>query len=291
MVLVFALPKRSYSPNEKRMLASAPKLTAEDLFSGEFGKDVETFLSDQFAGRDFFVGLNAYYDLCSGRNGANGIYKGSDDYLIAKPVQLDEENLSKNLTKINAFAENSSIPVHMMVVPTTGYIMDDKLPPVHDAYHDGDILSLVRETLVSDIGWIDLEGPFLCKKGRLPALLQNRPPLDLRGAYTAYLEFCGAMGLQAVPESDFRAETYGGFRGTSYSKKRAVALKPDDIELWKDDPCRTSMSPSQTTTTSKATASFPPTIWRRRTNTPFSSMATTVWCRSPTRTPRAAACC
>ena len=95
MVLWLVLPKESYSPQEKRVLADFPELTTETLLNGDFQKELDTYLSDHMPARNFFVGLNADYDLLSGRNGAKGIYLGQDVYLFPKPERNDE-NLEKN---------------------------------------------------------------------------------------------------------------------------------------------------------------------------------------------------
>ena len=90
MVLWIALPKEHYSPQEKRVLEDFPELTFETLFNGNFQKELDTYLSDHMPGRNFFVGLNACYDLASGRNGSKGIYLGADNCLFPKPAQGGE---------------------------------------------------------------------------------------------------------------------------------------------------------------------------------------------------------
>ena len=60
MVLFFVLPKKEYSSSEKRYLEQAPSFSFQSLLSGKFGDDFEKFLSDQTAGRNFWVGLSAY---------------------------------------------------------------------------------------------------------------------------------------------------------------------------------------------------------------------------------------
>ena len=40
-VLLFALPDKDYSPNEKRYLASAPEVTVEGILSGKTQEDLE----------------------------------------------------------------------------------------------------------------------------------------------------------------------------------------------------------------------------------------------------------
>ena len=55
-VLLFALPDKDYSPNEKRYLASAPEVTVEGILSGKTQEDLEKYTADQIPGRDFYVG-------------------------------------------------------------------------------------------------------------------------------------------------------------------------------------------------------------------------------------------
>ena len=81
-ILFIVLPKADYSPSEKRVLADFPKASAEDVFSGKFGQDFETYFADHFPGRNLWVGVNAYTSLTEGNNGASGVYNGRDGYLI-----------------------------------------------------------------------------------------------------------------------------------------------------------------------------------------------------------------
>ena len=89
-VLLFALPDKDYSENEKRYLAGPPELTAEKILSGETQEELEKYTADQIPGRDFYVGVNAYWNLATGRNAAQDIYYCDDDYLINAPKALDE---------------------------------------------------------------------------------------------------------------------------------------------------------------------------------------------------------
>ena len=72
-ILFFALPKKEYSSSEKRYLSDFPTLTVNTFFSGEFGEDFETYLSDHTAFRNFWVGLSSYYNYSLGNPLSNGI--------------------------------------------------------------------------------------------------------------------------------------------------------------------------------------------------------------------------
>ena len=95
LVLFLVLPKKEYSSSEKRYLQQAPAFSFSSLLSGDFGEDFEKFLSDQTAGRNFWVGLSAYYNYAIGNNGSNGIYLCKDGYLVNDPE--DMSGLDRNI--------------------------------------------------------------------------------------------------------------------------------------------------------------------------------------------------
>ena len=138
-------PKGDFSVNEKRVLAQAPDLSPSAILKGETQKELEDFTSDQVPGRDFFVGVNAYWTLATGRNGAQDIYHGRDGYLINSPKPYNEALLTDNLTRFDAFAAKTGLPADLIMVPTTGYLMEDKLPAAHGAYHDDQVYDLAAE--------------------------------------------------------------------------------------------------------------------------------------------------
>ncbi len=64
-------PKSDYSSSEKRYLQQFPEVTVDKVLDGTFGTEFESYFADQFPARSFWVGLNAYYSLDTGNNGAN----------------------------------------------------------------------------------------------------------------------------------------------------------------------------------------------------------------------------
>ena len=231
MVLWIALPKEHYSPQEKRVLEDFPELTFETLFNGNFQKELDTYLSDHMPGRNFFVGLNACYDLASGRNGSKGIYLGSDNCLFPKPAQ-GGENLAKNAGYIKEFAENIDIPVYMTVLPSSGYIYSDKLPLVHEEYCDGELIDGFAKALGDKVRYVDSVKLFEEKSGSTQLYYKTDHHWTAAGAYQCYSELGKTMGYAPVPEESFTKETVSGFYGTSYSKSALWFIPPDDIELW-----------------------------------------------------------
>lgn len=130
------------------------------MLSGDFGSEFETFFADRFPQRNTWVGLNAYTALAVGNNGASGVYNCKNGYLINKPVST-ENNLDKNIGAVADFAKSIDTPTTVMLVPSTGYIVDDVLPTFHDKYNDDEDISKISSTLSKDkIGFVDLRERF-----------------------------------------------------------------------------------------------------------------------------------
>lgn len=233
MCLLFLFsPDRTYSSNEKRYLTTFPKLTADTFFSGQFGKEYETYISDQTAGRDFFVGLNAYYDLFSGRNGSNGVYSGKDNYLINKPVDR-ENHLQANLKTFARFVKETGVDTTLLIAPSTGYIMDDKLPLNHLSYLDDEYFKLIEKNK-GGMDFINIKNLFKEKAADTQLYYRTDHHWTTRGAYTAYQAYCAEKGLTAAPEDRFDIRKYPDFYGTTYSTSALWLTPPDEIELWYD---------------------------------------------------------
>ena len=67
---------RIYSETENRVLAPRPTFSWESLLSGEYGDDYEEYMSDQFVGRDKWVGIKTRADILFQKKEINGVYLG-----------------------------------------------------------------------------------------------------------------------------------------------------------------------------------------------------------------------
>lgn len=234
-VCFVAFPKSDYSSSEKRYLQKFPDVSAESVLSGEFGSDFESYFADEFPGRNFWVGFNAYYNLAIGNNGADGVYNCSDGYLINAPVFQDNK-LAKNIGAITDFAENTDVPVTVMLAPSTGYVASDVLPAVHDEYNDDEYFEQsVAKLAEYGIDFVDLRQTF---KDEYASGNQLYYKTDHHwtsyGAYIAYSELCVRLGVEATDIDKFEIETYEDFYGTTYSTSGFWLTGADEIELWKN---------------------------------------------------------
>lgn len=122
-VVNIATADRKFSAKENRALEQRPKLTISGIESGRWMKQYESYVSDQFAGRDFWVALKSRIDLIAGKRKANGVFKGKDHYLLEDIARPDEEQLKVNLDAMKKFQETyKNIPMYMMLVPNAANI-------------------------------------------------------------------------------------------------------------------------------------------------------------------------
>ncbi len=230
MIRLIVLPKESFSEKEKRSLAEFPELNTETLLNGNFQNNLDTYLSDHFPAREFFVGLNADYNLLSGRNGENGIFLGSDGYLFPSPTQQTEDFL-KNAGFIKEYADESDIPVYMTLIPSSGFINNDKLPVLHKEYHDQDMINEFKNVVADSVIFTDVTETFR-QKSADQLYYKTDHHWTSKGAYECYRLLSETMGYSPVTESSFDKVTVKDFYGTSYSKGALWFVTPDEIELW-----------------------------------------------------------
>lgn len=231
-VLFFALPKKEYSSSEKRYLSEFPTLTSETFFSGDFGEEFEKYLSDHTAFRNFYVGLNSYYNLALQNPLSNGIYHCDNGYLVNDPP--DTVRLSTNIDVIAEFAQKHDIPATMVMAPSSGYIMDDILPNKHIKYNDDELFEDADSTLSQgSVHFVDIRDTLKSAyKNGTQVYYKTDHHWTSEGAYLAYTQLSDALDFEANKKSDYTIDVYDDFYGTTYSSSGYWLTKPDTIELW-----------------------------------------------------------
>ena len=227
-LLTIILPKSARSANEKRVLATFPEFSWESFKTGSFMSDFDTYVADHFAFREKWVGLYSYISLYTGLGGGSDIYACDDNYLIAAPKTYNETLALGNLNKIEAFTKDKVIPTYLMIVPETGYILDDKLPSKHKEYYDDKLFEPAKNI---DINLIDLRPSFKENRKNTDIYYRTDHHVTSEGALIMYNEFCKA--LEFTPKEFVLDRTVDGFYGTSYSKSGLWLKKPDCINIYK----------------------------------------------------------
>ena len=230
LLLLFS-PVREYSENEKRYLAGRPEVSAENILSGEAQKELEKFTADQIPGRDFFVGVNAYWNLATGRNAAQDIYYCDEGYLINAPKQADEKIFTDNLTRFDQFAEKLGVPADLVMVPTTGYLMEEVLPAFHKEYQD-DALYDLAGTLLENVRLVDVRDALKQGKDGGQICYRTDHHLTSYGNYLLYEAYQKANNGTYLSRDAYEVTSYDGFYGTDWSGSGYWLVDPDTVEVW-----------------------------------------------------------
>ncbi|HAZ37420.1 MAG TPA: hypothetical protein DCY71_06170, partial [Clostridiaceae bacterium] len=90
-------PDRVFSDSENRNLEQRPKFTFDKLIHGKFTKDYEKYVADQFTMRDFFIGVKSDVERATGKKENNGVYIGSDGYLMQKFNMPEEKKIKEKM--------------------------------------------------------------------------------------------------------------------------------------------------------------------------------------------------
>ena len=219
------------SVTEKRVLAKLPQFSLETVWNGSFEKQTENYLADHFPFRKQFVSLEAHAQLYTGNNGAKGVYAGKDGYLIPVPVKQDLKKIAANREAIYHFAKDLDIPCTMMIVPSAGSILSDKLPYNHDAYQDEEVIQTEFEAYLNPVlTMVPLSDTL--KDAEKPVFYKTDHHWTSFGAYLAYCVYMASFGQNPLPESVFSVTSYPGFYGTGYAKSGLWEMPPDTLEIY-----------------------------------------------------------
>lgn len=229
------LPGRDFSEKEKRYLAEKPVISGENILSGQLDEKIESYLADHVPGRDFFVGVNASYDLMSGRQVTKDIYLAENGFLLERPYSYDRSAVEKNMEKINSFAEKIGRPIDFMLVPTAGYFLQDAVYGIRDTYRDDSIIADIYAQAGEKVVCRDLLTAFSQEADAQKLYYRTDHHWTSLGAYKAYSAYMDALGREHPEQVDFAVESHSGFYGSTYSRSGLWWIAPESIELWKND--------------------------------------------------------
>ena len=229
LLLVFGMtaldmlsPDRSFSESENRELALFPEVSAERIFSGGFGQDYESYITDQFALRDPFIKIKFLSDRALLKAESGGVYI-ADDALFVKQSDVNKEYLKKNVSAIDNFA--SKYPTSFLLVPSATFIAKEDLPPFtrvtdEKALFEG--LEFKNAEFINTLDAMSKDDYF-----------RTDHHWNADGALKGYNAYRKALGKENLTKDNFVVSVVSDeFLGTSTSKSGAVGITPDILEKW-----------------------------------------------------------
>ena len=220
---------RIFSETENRLLAQKPKFSRESVFDGSFMEKYDSYVTDQFVGRDKWINVKTRADVAMQRHEVNGVYLGSDGYLIEQHLEADYPNelVEKKMTLLTNLVERWDAKV--MLVPTADNILIDKLPAYAEYYDQSALLESVREQ-VGEEHYIDVYNTLWEHRNEKIYYRTDHHWTSL-GAYYGYQAWRAATGQK---RRIFHAEAKTvseDFLGTLHSKIN-LPVSPDTIEYY-----------------------------------------------------------
>jgi len=218
----FLLPKSDFSENEKRYLAEVPEVNWEKVSSGAWGESIETYMADHIPGRDFFVGVNAYFNLFTGRQAGEDIWL-KNGKLIEAPVRKDDAAIQKNVSAVNKFADTIGQQVDFMIIPSAGWAMG------LEDYSDAQIIDSIYGLASDGVATVSATDVFA---GRPELYYDTDHHWTSCGAYEGYKAYMESQGKAYRDEKDFEKSIFAEFQGSTYSRSALWLTSPEELELW-----------------------------------------------------------
>ena len=223
------LPDQETSRSERRTLAQAPALTAEGIFSGDYMEELETYLLDQFPGRDGWRTIKAVtrFDLFRQLDN-NDVYL-VDDSVLKMEYPLKEDQVAYAANKINEVVSTyvPSDRIYYSIVPDKNYFvaeeqgyphMDyDRLVEIMTSTVNGQYLDIMDLLSVDDYYRTDTHW--------------NQPEIvDV----AQFLADGMGLGVSLTPEGGYTENTLSPFYGV-YCGQSALPVEPDVLTYLTSD--------------------------------------------------------
>ncbi|KEH98855.1 hypothetical protein Z962_10020 [Clostridium botulinum C/D str. BKT12695] len=227
--------EKRFSEAENRVLQNKPTYSFEKLKSGKFTQEYEKYITDQFAFRNFWVGVKSSSDKLLGKKDNNGVYLGSNGYLLEKPTKVDKDLLEDNIESINEFAKrNPKCEVNFLLAPNSVDILKNRLPKYATPEDEKKIIDNVKENLDSkNLKFVDVYND-LNMHNKEYIYYKTDHHWTTLGAYYAYKKLGDNLSYKPLELNDFNTQKVtDSFYGTFYSKGNYREISADSIQIFK----------------------------------------------------------
>lgn len=230
-------PIQTYSELENRNLSLRPPFTLARYIKGQFPIQYDSYINDQFLGRDEWIGIKSRLEYALGKKENNNIIYGKNGYLFKKFNTLNLDTLTKNTNTIIDFCNTVQSPVYFMLIPNSYQILNDFMPK--------GVLTINQEFVTIEIYTFMLSKCPIRPINPYPTLSSNKYKYiyyrtdhhwTTFGAYLAYYQFTHAVGKYTpVPWKSLDLQEVPDFYGTYFSESKPFFAKSDTITYYNPD--------------------------------------------------------
>lgn len=128
LVLCVAVPDEEYSKSERRELAKFPQTSKENVISGQFSKEFESYTTDNFPYRDTFRSIKSFisYNILKKKDN-NGLFV-ADGHISKLDAVQNDEMLNHASERFNYVYKKylKGNKVYFSVVPDKNFVLAEK---------------------------------------------------------------------------------------------------------------------------------------------------------------------
>lgn len=231
LLLLIFWPKKEFSDNENRVLATFPEFSFQSITSGEFMTGFESYVADHFFMRDEWIAAKTRTELLAGKKEVNGVFI-LKDRLIQKMDGYDRTQFVNNLNAINSFVERTGIPASIMLVPTACEIDKSMLDANAPVENQKILIENAYARLSGNLSTIDVYSPLYSSRDEYIYYKTDHHWTSL-GAYLAYSAASKSLEYESIPYNSFDIRHAShDFLGTLYSKVIYDDMGPDTIDYY-----------------------------------------------------------
>ena len=233
MIINLLVPSKETSEQENRVLEQRPKLTAASVMNGDFMEQWESYMSDQFVGRNMWRSVKVALSRLGGSRMENGVYIGKGGQLLEEIAVPEDEQLSENAGAIKSFAETyTDIPVTVMLVPDAACILSDSLPAFAQVEDQRQLFSMVERQLGDTVTWVDTYS-ILNKYKSEKIYYKTDHHWTTQGAFYAFQGAAASLGIEGDVSGNYVSYTVtDSFNGVLASKSGVNLDEEEQIDIY-----------------------------------------------------------
>lgn len=233
LLINLIVPDKEKSEQENRVLEQMPKMSTASVLSGDFMERWETYMSDQFAGRNAWRGIKTALSRLGGSRLENGVYIGKDGQLLEDIALSDDDRFSVNVQAVKSFAQTyEDIPTTVMLVPDAACVLSDSLPAFAQVEDQRQMFSMVQRQLGDTVSWVDSVS-ILNKHKTEKLYYKTDHHWTTQAAFYVFQEAAPLLGIEGDVSDDYVSYTVTeSFNGVLASKSGVNLGEKEKIDIF-----------------------------------------------------------
>ena len=237
-IIILAFPlitafseKDSFSEDENRELATFPKFSFSSIMDKNFMNGFDSYVSDHFFGRNFWVNIKSSLELLTLKKENNSILLTDNNTLVENLQKPDQRKLGLNIDAITQFShKNPNSKVYMAIAPTALDIYSDTLPYGKSTWSQKAEIDKIYSSLPKNVYGIDIYTSLYTNRNQKIFFNTDHHWTTL-GAHYAYTQIASALDFNPYAKNSFNIEHNEGFYGT-FSSKSKISVESDVIDIY-----------------------------------------------------------